>query len=727
MSGEASPSRQLSESLGQFHISSPSKFKAYAKNNEFKDAEFDSQLKPTDTKKSYIEKLGNWSVNYATVQHRETDDENRSPPQWKQYMELQSAQKAPQETQSHADLIVTSSLSDISLIPTNTFKNRGQRPHLEESDDPAREALGVFDNVLRHQRSTYLNGTEPSAADAVNRHGENSNKEFNDDEYETTSNSSYDSINDTMSSPSLRQAQKTNPIPSSSSEAQPSEPRQGLKLITPEDAGMVFNYKEGVWDQPSTNVDASTSGAQTSTLENDDNSSSKIVSFKLPRVRAQEASGVAEASLDASVDDTPLSTPKVDSKFLMRPRAMKASTKAAAQTGADTTINLMDNVTNVSELDTSYRLTKGAVMSALVDAIPRKESWDHVISVDLSDRTLESLVGMDRLVPALQVLDVSHNRLNSLQGAPQRLLALRCAHNKLAAYCNLDELPHLETVDLSHNALSTNLSLLSGCLHLRRADMSHNAITSLRGLGRAALDTLRVARNRVIGALDFADLVSDDSSSWMQLRELDLSGNKITSLKNLHLLRELRVLRLDGNPLETLQGNSSSSLRTLTLRNCTALRELGDFPRLRVLRMHGGSFAAHALPELLEELELTGYRSQDAADTGPGSNRTLTNPSPETTLLPGLLPPFLRKLELVAGAHRELPERLQIRCPGLHTLVVRDNQLTSAHALLERLPINLRVLDLRGNPLVQFANDAERDRFLRMVSLALPTLSRMLV
>ncbi|CEP64890.1 Nud1p LALA0_S14e01574g [Lachancea lanzarotensis] len=718
MSAESSPSRQLSESLGKFHISSP-KFKPYMENDEFRDSQFDSQAQNFKSGKSYVGKLGNWSVNYGTVQQHGHNSENEEPPQWKQYMQEHAERQDPQQNGMKSfnfkdNLVVTSSLSDISLIPTNTFKNRGTKLQnvdsessvvqeresaLETDGDPAREALGVFNNVLRHQRSNFF------AQEQENRPERSISEEY-DSTNSTGSSSSYDSFNPSLS-PSMRQYGSEPPKSSSSGvpKQQQVSPRRPLKLITPEDAGMVFNYKEGVWDQPSAAGDTSTSGAH------DDSSQDKLVSFKLPRARPEQS----------MMDDTPLSTPKVDHRFMPQisvsdePDSRSTSGKSTATlrtaflTPADTTHNLVDNVTSVSELDTSFRIAKGAVVSALVDTIPRKEIWERIRELSLKQKRLDSLVGLSDMTPQVLELDVSHNKINSLQGAPSNLVTLRCAFNRIGTYCQLDDLPHLEDLDISHNLLSADLSLLASCLHLRNVNLSKNSISSLQGLAdcRARIETLNVARNRLIGPLDFAELVSPDlhtSGFLSHICELDLSGNKITAIKNLHLLTSLKVLKLDGNPLESLEGNTNRSLRVLSLIGCSALRSLGSFSHLRVLKLSCESLQQQQLPETLEHLEMVG-------------------PSPTTDLWDSL-PFMLRRLQLRRMCIHELPPQLAARCTGLHTLVVAENDLKSLTALVERLPANLRVLDVRNNPLSQFQSDKERKTLTEMMALAIPVLRK---
>ncbi|SCU78966.1 LADA_0A08900g1_1 [Lachancea dasiensis] len=725
MSTGSSPSRLLSESLGNFHISSPTKFKSYVENDQFEGSNFNSQTKDTTSGKNYVRKLGNWSVNYGTVQQHGTDAENAEPPQWKQYMDEQAAHQDLHDKDRDAldprsNLVVTSSLSDISLIPTNTFKHRAPKPANVDSNmdseysvvrdgdsavdtdvDPAREALGVFNNVLRHQKSNFFS-QEP----------ENMNAKSISEEYDSTSSaastSSYDSFDPSLS-PSLRQRPSEPPKAMSKGPSRPLQqagsPRRTLKLITPEDAGMIFNYKEGVWDQPSNAADMSTSGAQ------DESSQSKIVSFKLPRTRPERS----------IVDDTPLSTPQVDRKFLSQgdfieeSQSRSTSDKSTSTMRhispmpADTTHNLVDNVTSVSEVDSSFRIAKSAVISALVDTIPRKEAWEHVTELSLKNRGLGSLVGLKEMTPGLVELNVSENNINSLQGAPPRIVRLCCSNNRIGSYCRLDGLEHLEDLDMSHNLLSTNLSLLAGCLHLRDVNLAQNSIVSLQGLSesRARVETLNLARNRLIGPLDFAEFVSlerDRPNFLTHLRELDLSGNKITRIKNLHLLKNLRVLKLDGNPLESLTGNNSSSLRNLGLLGCSALESLGHFPQLRILRVSGESLQIKELPETLEHFELVN--------------------SPPEAIPWDILPTVLRKLRLTRVGIQELPKQLATRCAGLHTLSIAENDLKSWARLIERLPGNLQMLDIRKNPLSQFQEEADRRSMTEVVALALPSLKR---
>ncbi|SCU98227.1 LAMI_0F13630g1_1 [Lachancea mirantina] len=739
MALEVSPSRQLSEGLSKLHISSPSKFKSYIANADFEDTGFDSQVQRNRSDNKYLSKLQNWSVNYGSVRQREVDVEEQEPAQWKQYMGRSADGEEPM------NLVVTSSLSDLSLIPTNTFKKRGTKagvPGLQsglrdETDvdadadaDPAQEALGVFNNVLRHQRSNYVD--LGSGQNHVN-----SETDANPESAAAASDSSFeDSIDASAQSPSVNRVRDTGrnapqdvPHDSSHRDSSRRDGPRGLTLITPEDAGMVFNYREGVWDQPSANVDMSTSGAHSSTVgqETDDMTTSmdaKEASFRLPRIRDSEVDQTASESR-VEADTTPLSTPKLDSKFLSHAQRPKRDIRASIRR-PDVTVTSTAGA-GTADRSTSFHVSKTTVISAVMDAVPHQDQWTQLRQVSLVERALESLVGLDEILPALRTLDASHNKLNSLMGVPRTLTSLNCSHNRLAAYTTLHEFPELENLDLSHNMLSGSLAVLAPAIHLRRVNLSHNTLSSLNDLETAEcrIETLNLSRNRIMGVLDFAEVTAWGSPSrdspWQYLQELDLCGNNITSIKNLHLLPRLRILRLDGNPLETLKGNSSRSLRTLTLMNCTALRDLGEFPQLRVLKLSGDSFGPQALPLTLEYFQMTGGR------TGAHASGKATDKASESGSIWSQLPPFLRKLELSRTGITDLPDRFQDQFPALHTLSLHDNKLSSASRVLSRLPTHLRKLDLRGNPVTVFTCEEDKELFLKATSLAAPLLARVYV
>lgn len=779
MSTEYSPSRSLTDTLQRFHITSPgksrlygdgsdgigignnnnnnnnnNKFKDYVENNEFEESKFDTQLEevqpPPKSAKSYISKLNDWSVNYGTVQQGKLNtQENEEPPQWKMYLKPEEKNQESTQTRnkqnSLSDLIVTTSLSDISLIPTNTFKRRNGNSKMlsdEITDDPAQEALGVFDNMLKHQKSAnqpLLRGRDPTVVDI-----EDDGQSYQSSESSSSDTSYYHENDPSSISPSLKEHRTVYQGSTAVASQAPSgvaQSHNGLKLITPEDAGMIYNYVEGVWDKPPTHQDVSSrtldSGTQsnvtnattteTATVtsfedEDDDESSlNKSVSFKLPKTKIDKKheSALQNEISEEFVDNTPLSTPRIDSKFTVTPTApsenhQKKGKKSVVQrqllntaaTG-DLTTNMVGNVTDVSQVDTSFHLSKSAVVSALTDVIPHKESWDQMRHVDLSRKALESIVEMDELLPNVTTLNLQANKLNSLTGVPTKTMVLNCKENRLGSYCKLDHLVHLEEVDLSYNKLGNNLSIFSHCLHLKKVNVSHNSITSLHGLGQSRLLALDLSHNRLIGVLNFEQLVDHDEA-WTYLEELDLCGNKLTGLKGLHLLSNLRVLKVDGNPIETI-GGKNSRLRTLSARQNPALKDVTfeSFPYLRILRVNGESLdiGEKGLPQTLEELEVVG-----------GSRFSWD-----------CVPPFLRKLSLRAAGIDRLPPGFIAWCPNLHTLSLRDNRLASVVGLVEQLPPHLQRLDLRGNPVTQFASDHDRRLFREAVMALLPELHRVVL
>ncbi|CDF90649.1 ZYBA0S07-05952g1_1 [Zygosaccharomyces bailii CLIB 213] len=821
-----SPSKNLVEGLEGFHISSPGgskeklNVKQYLPNNDFADSKFLSFVEASQSR-SYVKKLGDWSMSYGTVQQRpgespqhanvdarssfedgfamnnNNNDENAETPQWKQYMMMQAqtkakgASKQPLKLQldqqpSHgskdpaSELVLTASLSDISGIPTNTFKRHGRRKieneiskETQEDDDdddggyeqeeenqeereenlghgheegeeddidPALEARGVFDNILRKQRSNYELPQPPT-------HKQPTSAQLPDSAASSETTSSF--FGETPSS--LSPAEPHNPA--AMAQAQPfakqtKKPIEGMKLITPEEMGLVFDNVNGVWYKPAPkNQDVSSSRTLDSSTNNSEftTESTSVISKQqyqhhhnhhYPDHHRTEQ----PQEEDEEYDDTPMDAPEINPRFLLKStqshdarhgssitpdssratgsglnsvRGPRGSANAASAPRAASSANMPapGDVTTVSQVHTSFRQSKRELVAVLTDAIPpRGRDWaTEVLQLDLRRHSLGQVVGLDQMLPSLRECDLSHNKLRSLHGVPPLVTHLRCSHNKLGN-CTLDGLPHLETLHFDHNALTRISSTISGCLHLREVNLSYNKIRLLdRELGASRMLRLDLSHNELEGTIDLAKLSSSEGDAWQHLEELDLSHNRITKLRNVNSLRRLRVLKLDGNPLQEILEHSATSggnLRTLSVLDTTQkLQRIvsapsGAFPyhKLRILRCDSHRGAAHwrALPRSLEELHLQGgdLHKLPHWDVLPGSLRRLT-------------------LRAVKGL-TALPRSLAWRVPTLQELCLAGNELASLYGLVEALPVLCLVrLDLRGNPVAK-GGLADIDRILRM-------------
>lgn len=825
-----SPSKNLVEGLQEFHISSPNgknnnthnngkpeklSVKQYLPNNDFADSKFLSFVEGSQSK-SYVRKLGDWSMSYGTVQQRPGDspqranadnrssfgdgfafnnndnvndnfnDENAETPQWKQYMVMQSQLKAqhrnqrqlqpqpgqqfsrPSEKKSNqngrdppSDLVLTASLSDISGIPTNTFKRHDRRKNEqgsasretqdyedyndeeeldEEEDDvdPALEARGVFDNILRKQRSNYELPPSRKPTVHVQAHLQP------DSAGSTDSTSSYFGETPSSLSPAdIEFKPPTNKIniknnnnnKNNNDDDYEKSEVQGMKLITPEEMGLVFDNINGVWYKPAPkNQDVSSSRTLDSSTNHSQSefTSESSVRKKIPKPHGQQFREHREQYIkndydDEEYDDTPMDVPEINPKFLLRKRE---SGRMRHSSHPESAID----VTTVSQVNTSFQQSKKDLVALLTDAIPpRGQNWlTQVDHVDLSRRDLgPHIVGLDEMLPSLRSINLNHNHLKSLQGVPTGILELQCNHNDLTS-CQLDSLQHLETLDLSQNALYRIGGVLSPCLHLRDVNLSHNNIKTLdKELGRSNLVRLNLSHNDIQGTIDFARLTKGlpSNSSWLQLEELDLSNNKIEKIYNVGYLSKLRILKLDGNPLqEVVEKKESNQLRTLTILGTkghlkrivlategSSSSSLFPFHRLRILKCdaHRGSRQWKQLSRSLEELWL-----QDGD----------MNKIPHWEIIPGSLRTLV--LMRIKGLH-QLPKNFAYRLPSLQELNLRGNELVSCYSLIEALPsLCLVKLDLRENPLTKLnngnANDGLND-VIRVIKMACNRLSELKV
>lgn len=751
---EHSPSKDLAEGLQSFHISSPAPqrnsdgeknhLKQYLLNNEFPDSKFLSYLGDSESK-SYIKRLGDWSMNYGTVQQRSKSPakgdtngatgsiavkENLEPPQFKQYLQNnQAANSSKQESyrDPESELILTASLNDISGIPTNTFKRHDhheRRRFLRNSDtnsvaasersldeededvDPALEARGVFDNILKVQKSNYdfhqdKPKDEPTARDSDGT-------------------SSY--LGETPSSLSPNFG------------VYPEKPAiDGIKLITPEEMGLVFDNVNGVWYKPPTkNQDISSSR----TIDNGDSTMSEdqrrsesgrfIATSATTRVARNQPPLPIDDEFseerDEVEDDTPLDAPQINPQFLLRGHTMRKNMKSVG----NTTQNMIGNITTASQVETSFQQNKRELIAVLTDVIaPRKVDWKQLSSINLQGAKLSQVMGLGEILPRVIDCNLNDNNLRGLQGVPPGTIRLTCRNNQLStSYFNLDGLPHLETVDLSHNSIGHNLGLLANCTHLREVDLSHNKLKSLGGnLGPSRVLKLNLSHNKISGIIDFAQLIKysqESEAGWTTIEELNLSNNNITAVKNVRCLPNLRVLKLDENPIaELIEPNeiTNHNLKTLTITNTQgALTRIGQnqlpYRRLRILRTDCFPQLAQwrSMPRSLEEL-------------------VLTNGTTEKLLPWQILPNALRRLAItkIQGL-KDLPSDLGALIPCLQELDISNNQLESCYKLIEALPTLCLVrLNLKNNPICSTKRGSKQQQLVEVSRMACPRLKELLV
>lgn len=730
------------------------------------------------------------------------NDENVEPPQFKQYLQNNNQKQVQLDHTSRgaeSDLILTASLNDISGIPTNTFKRHTKKklsPHDsdlqnmigtraaqeemlngsnltddggdEEDDDddvdPALEARGVFDNILRNQKSNYeFNKNEQIESQL---HSE-INKERSISE---TGSSSYFGETPSSLSPNFEVDQDLEPVVKMQKKKKPSS---GMGLIKPEDVGLVFSNVDGVWYKPpARNQDISSSRTTDNTFGNNFDSNNSITPAGVadpvvPSVATERANafidgarvGPAEIGLTTALenltkskhqkkrsittsitsrlspgdkknpagfviheeqegeeeeeyDDTPLDIPQINPRYM--PVAGTVRNKK----------NNLDAITDEEVKNDSNNVNKKELVKLLTEVIPPLQSdWVHVTRINLSGKKLEKLNGLNELLPSLIELDVSVNDIVDLNGVPIDVMCLNLSHNQITTnYCDkhLSGLVHLESLNLSHNKLDYNLSFLSTLKHLHTVDLSFNSINSIDdNLGISRIRKLNLSHNNIAGIIDFEKVLKYNSNvycnrsiCWLTVEELDLSNNGITEIRNTSMLKNLRVLNLDSNPIASMtDAEDHKSLRTLSITNTSLKLKKIDIHRYKLLRklkidLHDDvmqGWTSSTLPPELEELHVEN-----------GSLHQL----PEWSVIP----PTLHGLTLrnVKGL-KELPPNLTGQLPVLKELDLTNNEFASWFRVIERIPTKqLCKLTLVGNPLVRGLGREDVDRLYTSIQLICP-------
>lgn len=261
-------------------------------------------------------------------------------------------------------------------------------------------------------------------------------------------------------------------------------------------------------------------------------------------------------------------------------------------------------VTNVSSLDVSYSQSQRRLISALNDAVPAGSDWDRVTKVNLSNSNIVTLKGLESFLPSLKELDLSSNRITTLDGLPPTLQSLSLANNKITEQVlNLEKFQNLHTLDLSNNEI-TNIHQFQSLTNLRKLILNGNKIKVLANL--PVVQYLDVSNNSIRGSIDlslydFHDLIT-----------CDLSRNKITALTNVNL-NQLRCLKLsDIHNLSELQiAPPLPNLKRLELMGCDKLTKLEcrtKMSNLRLLTMSSSTVVSGNFPHL-ESLTIQGEKS----------------------------------------------------------------------------------------------------------------------
>ena len=382
-----------------------------------------------------------------------------------------------------------------------------------------------------------------------------------------------------------------------------------------------------------------------------------------------------------------------------------------------------------AEVNDRYALAVKELVKILTDVNEDEPYWDDLKQLDLRDRCLASLHGLDDFCTRVQDMDVSYNALTHVHGTPATVRSMNARSNQLSGLTAWNHLVNLQYLDISHNYLDS-LDSLGSLVHLRELRADDNNITRIDGLFELdGLLKLRARRNK-LQHVDFK------GSQLDRLTDLDLNGNQITSVDRLDHLLSLADLKLDENslthglPIE----NPMLRLTSLSMQDCNVeFLDVSCFPGLKRLNVDDNQLNGIKGIDRLGCLDELCMRRQ-VLPQGVAISIFDSTMEARTVQLSGNTMPVLhlsnsflnlQHLELASAGLQELPDEVGLRLPNLRTLNLNFNSLKDIRPLLniqklERLSVcgnrlhrlrksiatlakmtSLQTLDFRDNPLTQ--------------------------
>ncbi|KAJ4411621.1 Protein nud1 [Gnomoniopsis sp. IMI 355080] len=217
----------------------------------------------------------------------------------------------------------------------------------------------------------------------------------------------------------------------------------------------------------------------------------------------------------------------------------------------------------------------------LVDKIAEVEAfepfWEDMKEIELRDKKLGSLHMLDRFCSRLVRLNAAQNSIRALDGIPTTVRELTISRNLLSDLTSWDRLANLQYVDISNNEIKS-LSSFRSLVHLRDLVADNTGLTNLDGIKYHETLLTVSARGNAIQELDF------EGTCLQRLTNLDLEGNKIRKVENLHELSSLSHLCLKGNLLVEFAPSEPLALKHLVISDNKLKRlDLTEMPRLHMV------------------------------------------------------------------------------------------------------------------------------------------------
>ncbi|MCJ1380438.1 hypothetical protein MMC17_003541 [Xylographa soralifera] len=378
-----------------------------------------------------------------------------------------------------------------------------------------------------------------------------------------------------------------------------------------------------------------------------------------------------------------------------------------------------------------YSLAIKELVEKITDVEPYEPYWECIRKLNLQRKSLATLHMLDDFCARVEELDVSHNNLGQLDGAPGSVRVLQVRYNCLSNLTAWGHLHNLQYLDVSGNQIQS-LGGFSSLVHLRELKADDNQIESLDGIANLnGLIKLRVRRN-ALRSLDFGGY------DLQRLVELDVQGNQVTMISCLHELPEIAHVNLRNNKLTDFASDiafAMPALRFLDISNNNVTdMNINNLPNIQTLYLDNNHVTRIAGLQYSASLATITWRNQTVSGTNDNvsiqfedchdlrtlqiSGNKLQCLDPKTTFLNlqqlelssagldclsknfGIQMPNLRFLNLNNNAVKDIRPLLGItKLTGLHIAGNRISRLRRTTAVLRKVSRALESLDLRGNPL----------------------------
>lgn len=347
------------------------------------------------------------------------------------------------------------------------------------------------------------------------------------------------------------------------------------------------------------------------------------------------------------------------------------------------------NVTSLSELGNLTFTQSNKRLISLITGSTDESLWEKIDFIDLANKNLERVEGLEDYLPRLRKLNLANNHLEFIDGLPLGILEMDLSHNSVGNITSFKKFRDLQILDASYNVLNS-LSCLSYNVHLTKLDLSNNNVRKLDGLEQMNnLMSLDISNNDLIGHINF------NKFNFPNLQVLNLAENKLQLVTGLECVPNLRVLNINDNRLEGISCLLiHRHLKKLSLKfNRLKKLSVEPFPFLRILRIDGNSLdfvsdlkklkfliemsaKCQDNPNITEQIVLG---TQDIVTLDLSGNYVLSS------LLSGPLPTDLfanlNQLNLSAVGLTSIPDSFGKTFGNVRELNINFNKLTSLEGL----------------------------------------------